>query len=158
MPVIRLKTVDLLKTVGASTAGSASAGNAGAGADVGPTVLSLDISFEGLGHMGLEANKLTASLVTKLAPLKPLVLVLKYFLNRRGLLEAFTGGMSSYALLLITARFLQEVEQQQQLHHHQTLSSEAEPPPMDLGALLLATLQFFGESFDPFLTGSHTLS
>ena len=47
------------------------------------------------------------------------------------------------------------MEQQQQLQHHQTLSSEAEPAavPMDLGALLLATLQFFGESFDPFLTG-----
>ena len=48
------------------------------------------------------------------------------------------------------------MEQQQQLQQHQTLSSEAESAaavPMDLGALLLATLQFFGESFDPFLTG-----
>lgn len=43
------------------------------------------------------------------APLRPLVLVLKYFLTRKGLCEAFTGGLSSYALLLVTARFLQEV-------------------------------------------------
>ena len=59
--------------------------------------------------MGLEANKLTSSLLAKSPPLKPLVIALKYFLNRRGLLEAFTGGMSSYALLLLTARYLQEV-------------------------------------------------
>jgi hypothetical protein len=44
------------------------------------------------------------------APLRPLVLVLKYFLTRKGLCEAFTGGLSSYALLLVTARFLQEVQ------------------------------------------------
>ena len=57
MPVIRLKTAD--------TAGAA----AGAGAG-GAAVLSLDISFEGPGHMGLEANKLTSSLLAKLPPLK----------------------------------------------------------------------------------------
>ena len=48
----------------ASATNTASAGVQGQGQrQGGPTVLSLDISFEGLGHMGLEANKLTASLV-----------------------------------------------------------------------------------------------
>lgn len=52
----------------------------------------------------------SSTYVQAYAPLRPLVLVLKYFLTRKGLCEAFTGGLSSYALLLVTARFLQEVQ------------------------------------------------
>ena len=55
----------------------------------------------------IQANKMTGALIKSLGPLRPLVLVLKYFLARKGLCEAFTGGLSSYALLLITAKFLQ---------------------------------------------------
>ena len=39
--------------------------------------------------------------------LRPLVLLLKYFLHQRGLNEVFSGGIGSYALILMTAHFLQ---------------------------------------------------
>lgn len=98
----------------------------------------MDVSFEGLVHQGLEANKLCVMLMDEFLSLRPIVLVLKQFLSRRGLCESFTGGLSSYALLLITARFLQE-----------------QPPnrPLDIGALLLGVLDFFGNRFQPAVTG-----
>lgn len=39
--------------------------------------------------------------------LKPLVLVLKYFLLQRDLNETYTGGLGSYALVLLVISFLQ---------------------------------------------------
>jgi DNA polymerase sigma len=39
---------------------------------------------------------------------RPLVLVLKQFLLDRGLLTAYTGGLSSYCLFLMVARYCQE--------------------------------------------------
>jgi DNA polymerase sigma len=104
----------------------------------GQSCVSLDISFESQGHRGLESNKLVSSLMQKYSPLRPLVLVLKAFLTTRYLCEAFTGGISSYALLLITTRFLQEME-----------NSELN----DTGAILLGILKFIGEDFDPRYTG-----
>jgi len=98
----------------------------------------LDVSFEGTIHQGLEANKMNVSLMTEYPSLRPIVLVLKQFLSKRGLCEAFTGGLSSYAILLITARFLQE-----------------QPPsiPLDIGATLLGVLDFYGNHLQPAVTG-----
>ena len=99
--------------------------------------VSLDVSFEGQGHRGLEACKFHSILLRQYAALRPLVLVLKSFLSRRGLCEAYTGGLSSFALQLITARFLQEQHS----------------PSTDVGALLLGLLNFFGDHLDPRITG-----
>jgi hypothetical protein len=98
----------------------------------------MDVSFEGIVHQGLEANKLCVMLMNEFLSLRPIVLVLKQFLSRRGLCESFTGGLSSYALLLVTARFLQE-----------------QPPdsPLDIGAVLLGVIDFFGNRFQPAVTG-----
>ena len=63
-------------------------------------------------------------------------MVLKQFLKERGLCESYTGGLSSYALILIVARYLQE----------QTSN-------LDAGSLLQSFLDFFGNSFDPRTTG-----
>ena len=41
-------------------------------------------------------------------PLRPLVLVLKFFLAQRGLNETFTGGVGSYMLQLMVVSFLQQ--------------------------------------------------
>lgn len=100
--------------------------------------VSLDISFESPGHRGLESNKLVSSLMQTYPLLRPLVLVLKAFLTTKCLCEAFTGGISSYAVLLVTARFLQETEQ-----------SDIN----DTGAVLLGILKFIGDDFDPRYTG-----
>lgn len=107
--------------------------------------IALDISFEGPGHRGLEANQMIVSLLSKHVNLRPLVLVLKCFLSRKSLSEAFTGGLSSYSLLLMIVRFLQEVESTG-MHPHESRVD-------DLGALLLGFLRFFGEQFDVRQTG-----
>lgn len=100
--------------------------------------VSLDVSFEGNVHQGLEANRLNVSLLTEFPSLRPIVLVLKQFLSRRGLCESFTGGLSSYAILLLCARFLQE----------QPLLT-----PMDIGGVLLGLLNFYGNHLQPAVTG-----
>ena len=99
-------------------------------------VFSLDVSFEGPGHRGLEANKLVLSVIRRYPALRPIVLVLKCFLSRKGLCEAFTGGLSSYVLVLLVARFLQE-----------------QSTVKDIGALLLGVLDFYGNRLDPRTTG-----
>lgn len=43
--------------------------------------------------------------------LRPLVLVLKYFLLQRDLNETYTGGIGSYALVLLVISFLQVTSQ-----------------------------------------------
>jgi len=69
--------------------------------------------------------------------LRPLTLVLKQFLLDRGLLTAYTGGLSSYCLFLMITRYLQEQS-----------SSWG-----DTGSLLMGFLDFFGNLFDPSTTG-----
>lgn len=99
-------------------------------------VFSFDISFEGPTHQGLEANKLIFSILRRYPALRPIVLILKCFLTRKGLCEAFTGGLSSYVLVLMVARFLQE-----------------QNSVKDIGALLLGVLDFYGNNLDPRATG-----
>jgi DNA polymerase sigma len=100
--------------------------------------LSLDISFGGHGHQGLEASQLNISLMCEYPSLRLIVLVLKQFLSRRGLCEVFTGGLSSYAILLLTARFLQE---------------QLPNVTIDIGASLLGILDFYGNHLQPSVTG-----
>lgn len=107
--------------------------------------VSLDISFSGHGHQGLQASKLNVSLIREYPSLRLIVLVLKQFLTRRGLCEVFTGGMSSYAILLLTARFLQE-------------QPSLPNVPADIGASLLGMLDFYGNHFQPSVTGISVLN
>merc|ERR1719291_1667429 len=69
--------------------------------------------------------------------IRPLVLVLKQFLLDKGLLVAYTGGMSSYCLFLMVARYCQE---QSSIWN-------------DCGSLLMGLLDFYGNFFDPRTTG-----
>jgi hypothetical protein len=104
--------------------------------DILAKVLQLDISFDGPGHYGLEAITMVKGILDEFPKVRPLTLVLKQFLLDRGLLTAYTGGLSSYCLLLMVTRFLQE---------DQCWS--------DCGSLLLGFLDFYGNSFDPAATG-----
>jgi len=72
---------------------------------------------------------------------RPLLLVLKQFLLDRGLLTAYTGGLSSYCLFLMVTRYLQEQS-----------SSIG-----DCGSLLMGFLDFYGNCFDPGVTGISVL-
>lgn len=100
-------------------------------------VLQLDISFDSPEHHGLEANAMVTLIMEDLPLIRPLVLILKQFLLDRGLLTAYTGGVSSYCLFLMVARYLQE-----------------QPRSVgDCGSLLMGFLDFFGNHFDPRTTG-----
>ena len=56
----------------------------------------------------LNTVNLTGQNPQQLPMVRPLVLVLKQFLLDRGLLTAYTGGLSSYCLFLMVARYCQE--------------------------------------------------
>ncbi|KAL3924577.1 MAG: hypothetical protein SGILL_000962 [Bacillariaceae sp.] len=100
-------------------------------------VIQLDISFDSPEHHGLEANQMVAAILDELPLIRPLMLVLKNFLLDRGLLTAYTGGLSSYCLFLMVARYLQE-----------------QPPSSgDSGSLLMGFLDFYGNCFDARATG-----
>lgn len=98
----------------------------------------LDVSIEGAQHNGLLANRVIADLLQESPALRPLVLVLKQFLKERGLMESYSGGLSSYGLVLMAARYLQE---------------QSGAGPMDTGSLLLGFLDFYSNHFDPRTTG-----
>jgi hypothetical protein len=96
-------------------------------------MIQLDISFDGPEHHGIDANRMVAQTMEELPLIRPLMLVLKQFLLHRGLLTAYTGGLSSYCLFLMLARYLQE-----------------QPPSNgDCGSLLMGFLDFYGNFFDP---------
>ncbi|CAI5730958.1 unnamed protein product [Peronospora destructor] len=72
-----------------------------------PDVL-LDLTCgHSVGHTGLDARDLVYSLQTEMPALRPLVLVLKSHLVSNQLNCAFTGGISSYVLVILVIRFLQ---------------------------------------------------
>jgi hypothetical protein len=90
--------------------------------------LQLDITFDAPGHHGREAVVMVTQIADELPMIRPITIVLKKFLLDRGLLTAYTGGLSSYCLFLMVARYLQE-----------------QPSSWgDCGALLMGFLDFYG--------------
>ncbi|RQM20398.1 hypothetical protein B5M09_013333 [Aphanomyces astaci] len=107
-----------------------------------PYHVRLDISFEGPGHNGLATNDLVHSFLHQLPALLPLMLVLKTFVIDRGLGVAYTGGLSSYALLLLVTRFLQEFEVTNRTCHPEAVSTQcnlivSSQSRTDFGTMLL---------------------
>lgn len=91
--------------------------------------LQLDITFDSPGHHGIEAIQMVTQIMDELPVIRPLLLVLKQFLSNRGLLTAYTGGLSAYGLFLMVARYLQEQESWG-----------------DCGSLLMGFLDFYGNN------------
>ncbi|CAH0480413.1 unnamed protein product [Peronospora belbahrii] len=124
-----------------------------------PYNVRLDISFEGPGHNGLATNDVVLALLHEFPPLAPMMLILKSFAIERGLAVAYSGGLSSYALLLLVARYLQE--------HSDTMPngfanasravqhslSTVQAGVADFGLMLMGFLDFYGNRFDPRTTG-----
>lgn len=100
-------------------------------------VVQLDLSFDAKEHHGLEALAMIQHILEQMPVVRSLVLVLKQFLLDRGLLTAYTGGLSSYCLFLMVARYCQEQA----------------PIWNDSGSLLMGLLDFYGNYFDPRITG-----
>ncbi|OMP00684.1 PAP/25A-associated [Corchorus olitorius] len=97
----------------------------------------LDISFKSPSHTGLQTTELVRELTDQFPAATPLALVLKQFLADRSLDQSYSGGLSSYCLVLLITRFLQ--------HEHHL----GRPINQNFGSLLMDFLYFFGNVFDP---------
>ncbi|EEC81146.1 hypothetical protein OsI_24054 [Oryza sativa Indica Group] len=97
----------------------------------------LDISFKSPSHTGLQTTELVCELTQQFPAAVPLALILKKFLADRSLDHPYSGGLSSYCLVLLIVRFLQ--------HEHHL----GRPINQNLGSLLMDFLYFFGNVFDP---------
>lgn len=99
----------------------------------------VDISFN--MQSGVQSAEFIKDTKRKFPVLAKLVLVLKQFLLQRDLNEVFTGGISSYSLILMCISFLQ-------LHPRQNVYENA-----NLGVLLLEFLELYGRKFNYMKTG-----
>ncbi|KAJ1392080.1 polymerase, nucleotidyl transferase domain [Sesbania bispinosa] len=97
----------------------------------------LDISFKTPSHTGLQTTEMVKELTEQFPAATPLALVLKQFLADRSLDQSYSGGLSSYCLVLLIIRFLQ--------HEHHL----GRPINQNYGSLLMDFLYFFGNVFDP---------
>ena len=87
------------------------------------TGLAVDVCFD--ETMGLRGSVLIRSMLHKWRPLMgSLILVLKCFLQQRGLHETYTGGVGSFLLQIMVLHMLQSRQQRlggrlsRQLHSH----------------------------------------
>lgn len=103
------------------------------------TQVKVDISFN--MQSGVQSAELIKDYKRQYPVLAKLVLVLKQFLLQRDLNEVFTGGISSYSLILMCISFLQ-------LHPRANQSQTT-----NLGVLLLEFLELYGRKFNYMKTG-----
>jgi len=99
------------------------------------TRVRVDVSFNMVN--GIKSVELVKMYKKKYPPLSKLIYVLKQFLLQRDLNEVFTGGLSSYCLILMVVSFLQ-------VHaRHDVVDEDA-----NLGVLLLEFFELYGKNFD----------
>ncbi|XP_048470800.1 terminal nucleotidyltransferase 4A isoform X4 [Rhincodon typus] len=104
------------------------------------TEVKVDISFN--VETGVKAAQFIKDFVKDYPVLPYLILVLKQFLLQRDLNEVFTGGISSYSLILMAISFLQ-------LHPR----IDARRPSVNLGVLLVEFFELYGRHFNYLKTG-----
>ncbi|KAJ0065886.1 hypothetical protein NL108_000126, partial [Boleophthalmus pectinirostris] len=104
------------------------------------TEVKVDISFN--VETAVKAAQFIKSYLKKYPVLPPLIFVLKQFLLQRDLNEVFTGGISSYSLILMAISFLQ-------LHPR----IDTRRSNINLGILLIEFFQLYGHDFNYMKTG-----
>ncbi|WFC99105.1 polynucleotide adenylyltransferase [Malassezia yamatoensis] len=87
---------------------------------------------------GLQAARLVNRWLTKIPALRPLVMVIKQFLQQRALSEVFTGGLGSYSVTLLVLSFLQL---------HPKIQREEIAAEKNMGTLLLELLELYGKNY-----------
>jgi len=107
------------------------------------TNLSIDISFN--MENGLQNSDLIKSYLKQYQQLKPLVIVLKMFLLQRGLNEPYSGGIGSYAILLMLVNFLQVY-----------VKKFSPQNQSNLGFLLIEFFLHYGRKFNYYVLGIST--
>lgn len=96
----------------------------------------VDISFN--TDASVKSVAMIKSYLKKFPLLPYIFLTLKHFLVQRDLNEVFTGGISSYCLLLLTVSFFQFQRARPHMSTHQ----------MDLGVLLMEFLELYGRNLN----------
>ncbi|KAK5862595.1 hypothetical protein PBY51_017973 [Eleginops maclovinus] len=104
------------------------------------TKIKVDISFN--VETAVKAAQFIKSYLKKYTILPPLIFVLKQFLLQRDLNEVFTGGISSYSLILMAISFLQ-------LHPR----IDTRRANINLGILLIEFFELYGHNFNYIKTG-----
>lgn len=104
------------------------------------TDVKVDISFN--MSSGVKSAELIRHFIYQFPALPKLVYVLKQFLLERDLNEVFTGGISSYSLILMCISFLQ------MYHRPKELCAS-----YNLGVLLIEFLELYGRKFNYMQTG-----
>ncbi|XP_063778840.1 terminal nucleotidyltransferase 4A [Pseudophryne corroboree] len=104
------------------------------------TDVKVDISFN--VRTGVKAAQFIKDCIKEYSLLPYLILVLKQFLLQRDLNEVFTGGISSYSLILMAISFLQ-------LHPR----IDARRANENLGMLLVEFFELYGRNFNYLKTG-----
>lgn len=97
--------------------------------------IKVDISFN--MSNGIRSAELIKEFKQRFPCLSKLVFVLKQFLLERELNEVFTGGISSYSLILMVISFLQ-------LHPR----DDPTKPDVNLGVLLIEFFELYGKRFN----------
>ncbi|KAL3157918.1 hypothetical protein ABBQ32_012323 [Trebouxia sp. C0010 RCD-2024] len=105
--------------------------------------VNFDISFD--VPNGPIAAGFVRDLMDTLPPMKPLVLVLKIFLQQRGFNEVYQGGIGSYALFVMVAAFLLVHPSR---HPHRAGSQRAGVLEKSMGVLLVDFLRLFGRTLN----------
>lgn len=103
------------------------------------TRLSIDISFNTV--QGVRAASYIAKVKEEFPLIEPLVLLLKQFLHYRNLNQTFTGGLSSYGLVLLLVNFFQ-------LYALNMRSRTIYDRGVNLGHLLLRFLELYSLEFN----------
>lgn len=98
----------------------------------------MDISFN--QKNGVKSAKLIKDFCKTFPALPKLVFVLKQYLLQRDLNEVFTGGISSYSLILLVVSFLQL--------HSRAKEVRSPLPNVNLGVLLMEFFEFYGRYFN----------
>ncbi|KAK2489122.1 hypothetical protein MC885_013386 [Smutsia gigantea] len=119
------------------------------------TEVKVDISFN--METGVRAAEFIKNYMKKYSLLPYLILVLKQFLLQRDLNEVFTGGISSYSLILMAISFLQGILESVQnvdallLQLHPRI--DARRADENLGMLLVEFFELYGRNFNYLKTG-----
>lgn len=93
-----------------------------------------DVSFDVAN--GPEAASNVRNMIQNMPAMKPLVMILKVFLQQRELNEVYSGGIGSYALLVVVANFLQTHTSRFQSHKSES----------NLGELLMDFFRLHGRA------------
>ena len=99
----------------------------------------IDISVENDKHFGLKTVELVKSYMKTYPVLQPIILALKTLLNNGNLNNPYTGGLSSYGLVLMVVSFIQSKIDTQKFNSNS---------PNILGETFLNVLGHYGIFFD----------